>query len=204
MAELVLVHGLWYGPAAMSLLARRLRGAGHVCHRFGYPSLHRSLARNARELQQFVRQRACDQVHLIGHSLGGLVILSMLDEYKDLPPGRVVLLGTPVRGSSVARQMASTRPLRGLVGEARQALETGFEHAPAGRQTGVIAGTLGIGLGLFVKGLRRPHDGTVQCAETMLEGATARLELPVSHTGLVFSRAVAIAIDRFVREGRFS
>ncbi len=45
-------------------------------------------------------------MHWVGHSLGGLVILRMLERDAALPPGRVVLLGTPYGDSHAGRALA--------------------------------------------------------------------------------------------------
>lgn len=196
--NVVLVHGLWYGPVAMGLLARRLGRAGLACHRFGYPTLRRPLPVNARTLFAFSRETGGESLDFVGHSLGGLVILRMLDEFgARLPPGRVVLLGTPVAGSAVSRKLAANRLLRPLVGQAAGALDRGFAHAPPGRETGVIAGTGGFGAGVLLGGLQRPHDGTVSVAECRLEGAT-HMTLPVTHTGLVVAPSVARKVSEFL------
>ena len=183
-------------------MARRLERGGFRTDTFGYPTMRRSLRANAAALRAFVAERALEQVDLVGHSLGGLVILRMLDEFADLPPGRVVLLGSPVQGSAVGRRVADRRLLRPLVGQAKTALEKGFSHAPAGRETGVIAGSRSVGVGRLFGPLQRPNDGTVAVAECRLKGARECV-LPVTHTGLVTAPRVARAVDRFLREGAF-
>lgn len=203
MSEVVLVHGLYYGPVSMKLLARRLRRDGYRCRTFGYPTVRASLPSNARRLRKYLDTIETDTLHLVGHSLGGLVILRMLDEYGDLPPGRVVLLGSSVKGSGVAARAGAIRLTRPFIGEAAKWLKQGFDRLPPDREIGVIAGTRGLGLGRFVPGLEEPSDGTVSLAETELPGATDRLELRVSHTGLVFSLAVARAVSRFLATGAF-
>lgn len=199
----VLVHGLWYGPVSLALMARRLEARGFATHSFGYPTLGQSLAENARALYAFARERSDETLDFVGHSLGGLVILRMLDEWSGLPPGRVVLLGSPVRGSATASKIVQMPLTRPFVGKARTALAYGFAHAPAGRETGVIAGTRGVGLGRVFERLDPPHDGTIAVAETHLPGAADALELDVSHTGLVLSREVVESVERFLRRGRF-
>lgn len=203
MTDVVLVHGLYYGPVSMQLLARRLRRQGYRCRTFGYPTVRGSLPENARRLRKFLDGIQTDTLHLVGHSLGGLVILRMLDEFGDLPPGRVVLLGSSVKGSGVAAMAGEMTLTRPFIGEAAKWLKQGFDRAPADRETGVIAGTRGFGLGRIVPGLEDPGDGTVALAETELPGAAARIELPVSHTGLVLSAAVARAVGRFLATGSF-
>lgn len=186
----------------MALVGRRLERAGFRTHGFGYPTMRRSLRANTEALHEFIADLSLDQVDLVGHSLGGLVILRMLDEYADLPPGRVVLLGSPVHGSAVGRRVADRRVFRPLVGQARMALEKGFSHAPPGRETGVIAGSRSMGVGRIVGGLSGPNDGTVSVAECRLEGASECI-LPVTHTGLVTAPSVSRAVAKFLTTGHF-
>ena len=199
----VLVHGLWYGPVSLALMARRLEAHGFAVRSFSYPTLGQTLASNARALFDFARDVPAQTLHLVGHSLGGLVILRMLDEWRGLPPGRVVLLGSPVQGSKTATRIVRMKLTRPIIGRARTALEYGFSHAPAGRETGVVAGTRPVGLGRVFERLDSPHDGTIAVSETRLPGATDTIELPVSHTGLVLSGEVVAAVECFLRRGHF-
>src|SRR5690625_2318803 len=105
--RVVLVHGLWWGSFSMKLLGRRLGAAGFNVAQFDYPSTRRSLAANAAALHDFTAGLQAQQLDLVGYSLGGLVVLRMLDEFEDVPPGRVVLLGSPVNGSAVAGKARS-------------------------------------------------------------------------------------------------
>jgi pimeloyl-ACP methyl ester carboxylesterase len=200
----VLVHGLWYGPVSLALMARRLESRGFKTRSFSYPTLGRGLAGNARALFDYARDLQHETLDFVGHSLGGLVILRMLDEWAGLAPGRVVLLGSPVRGSATASKIVQMPLTRPFVGKARTALAYGFAQAPVDRDTGVIAGTRSVGLGQVFERLDPPHDGTIAVAETALPGAADQLELPVSHTGLVLSASVVDAIEQFLRHGRFA
>jgi len=199
---IVLIHGLWYGPISLGMLGRRLhRSGGWTVHRFGYPTIRHALDTNARKLREFI---GSGPAHLVGHSLGGLVALRMLERFgTDLPPARLVLLGSPVNGSAVARRLARLPALGRLVGRSAGPLDAGVQHVPPGWEVGVIAGTRSLGAGRLIQRLPEPHDGTITEIETRLDGETDRLLLPVSHTGLVLSPTVADAIDRFLRTGRF-
>lgn len=203
MADVVLVHGLYYGSVSVQLLAQRLRRQGYRCRIFSYPTVHGSLPVNARNLRKFLDGIRTDTLHLVGHSLGGLVILRMLDEFGDLPPGRGVLLGSSVNGSAVAAKAGEMRLTRPLIGDAAKWLKAGFHRVPADRDIGVIAGTREFGMGRFLPGFEGPGDGTVALAETELPGAADRLELPVTHTGLILSAEVARATGRFLETGKF-
>ena len=203
MRNVVLVHGLWYGQLGLTLLRRRLVRAGFDCHGFSYPTLRRPMATNARALYEFARRFDSGPLDFVGHSLGGLLILRMLDEFGGLPSGRVVLLGSPVRGSAVASEATGWPLIRPLVGQAKTALEYGYSAAPTDRQTGIVMGTGHVGVGRLFRNLDSPSDGVVAVDECRLEGATDELILPVTHTGLVTSRQAADAVARFLDTGRF-
>ena len=105
----VLVHGIWMSSLELVLLARRLRRCGYRTLRFHYRSLRRTVRQNAAHLARRVQQLPAGQIHLVGHSLGGLVVLQALQDHPDLVTGGVVLLGSPVGGSAVARRIHGRR-----------------------------------------------------------------------------------------------
>ena len=72
------------------------------------------------------------------------------------------------------------------------------------RELGVIAGTTPVGLGLVAGGFDGPNDGTVQVAETLLEGRTAMVTLPVAHVGMGLSKEVAHQAGTFLTTGQFA
>ena len=202
-SEVILVHGLWYGSWALRALSRRLRRDGFNIRHFAYPATSAALGDHAGKLYEFARTTKADKLHFLGHSLGGLVILRMLSETPALPPGRVVLLGCPLGGSVVARRMRNVPGSGKLLGEARSTLEAGYSRLPTDRETGLIAGSMGLGLGFFVGGTGGPGDGTVSLHETSNHGLQDRMVLPVSHTGLLYSAKVASYAANFLETGRF-
>jgi hypothetical protein len=115
-----------------------------------------------------------------------------------------VLLGSPLNGSAVARKAARVPGSAKLLGEARTVLERGFASLPPGPEVGMIAGSRSLGLGWVVGGTGGTGDGTVAVGETRLEGLQDHLVLPVTHTGLLFSRKVARRVNCFLRSGSFS
>lgn len=200
-SALVLVHGLWYRALGLRPLAKQLQRRGYPAYLFDYPSVHGRLHAHVDALRHFILSHASTPLHLVGHSLGGLVILRLLNEYAELPVQRVVLLGSPVRGSRVARRLQRQRWGRWLVGGSAELLSAGV-RAPSQYVIGTIAGDRNIGLGRVFDHFDS-GDGTVALNETELSGAADRVILPVSHTGMVFSKAVVQQIDHFLRWGRF-
>jgi pimeloyl-ACP methyl ester carboxylesterase len=201
--EVILVHGLWFGSWAMARLAKKLRAEGFEVRRFSYASTAGGLSAHAAELRDFALKSRPGQLHFAGHSLGGLVILRMLRETDGLPPGRVVLIGSPLDGSVIALRSRKVPGARKLLGKIRSTLEWGYEHLPGDRESGMIAGSKSIGLGVLFGGAGKPSDGTVGVRETRSEGLKDHLVLPVTHTGMLFSAEVARQAAHFLKNGGF-
>lgn len=202
-AEVILVHGLWFGSWAMARLARKLQAAGFTVRRFAYPSTAGQLDAHSRQLLEFAWQSGSERLHFVGHSLGGLVCLHLLNENPGLPPGRVVLLGSPLDGSAIARRSHRIPGGEKLLGQVKTALENGYGQLPPGRETGMIAGTRAIGLGTLLGGAGTPGDGTVAVAETRTTGLKDHLLMPVTHTGMLYSAEVARQTACFLQTGSF-
>ncbi|MEM9057718.1 MAG: alpha/beta hydrolase, partial [Pseudomonadota bacterium] len=203
--QVVLVHGLWMTGRESVVLRRRLEQHGFAVHQFSYRSVAADMAENASRLNAFAQAVEGDVVHYVGHSLGGLVILRMLADFPDQRPGRVTLLGSPLQGSEVAERLATWPFGERVLGKsiAEEVLAAPERTWDGSRDLGIIAGNRALGMGRVVKALKRPNDGTVAVAETRLPGARAHRVLPVSHSSLLFSTAVADHAAEFLREGRF-
>ncbi len=123
-----------------------------------------------------------------------------------MAPGRVLLMGSPATGSRAAQGFAGWKLGKTLMGRTVcEALLRAHERQwNQPRELGVIAGSRNIGLGRLVNTHKAPSDGTVYVDETRIAGAKEHLTLPVSHTGLPFSAAVARETAAFLNGGRFT
>jgi len=202
---IVYVHGLWLKGHEAAWLRRRLaRDLGAETHAFSYSSVSAGAA-NALKLAQFLAQIPADTLHLVGHSLGGLVILKLFEIAPPTAMGRIVLLGSPVCGSRVAQRLADLpygRKILGLTVD-DELLTPRPRRWQAACDLGVIAGDVGLGLGRLVGRFAEPNDGTVAVSETYLEGAADHWVGRASHSGMLFSAAVARQAAAFLRSGRF-
>ncbi len=186
------------------MLRDRLRSAGFAPESFHYRSMHVSLRDAAEALAARIRPLG-DVVHVVAHSLGGLVTCEAFAAQANLPAGRAVLLGAPVRGARAARAVAASWYGAAMLGPLAVA-ELARERDCAWhslREVGVIAGTRAVGIGRMFADLPVPNDGTVCLDETVLPGASAHLVLDVSHTGMLLSSAVAAATVKFLQAGSF-
>lgn len=205
---LVYVHGLWQSGGEARWLRRRLaQDLGAQAAAFSYASITADVTTNAAALGEFLGATRADTLHLVGHSLGGLVILKLfeLGLRPDLPPGRIVLLGPPLRGSRAARNLARLPFGKKILGSGIQeeGLAVRDRCWSRRRELGVIAGDLALGVGRLFGKLGAPSDGTVTVEETRIEGAADSVVLHVSHTGMLLSSRVARQAGVFLRTGRF-
>jgi pimeloyl-ACP methyl ester carboxylesterase len=134
-------------------------------------------ARAAAEITEALAEtlhKAGPQVHVVGHSLGGIIALDTFLTHADLPPGRLVLMGAPVRGARAAQALARHPIGQAILGPlALEELATPRERNwSLPREVGLIAGSRSIGLGRFLADLPEPNDGTV-AVDDRLPGAGA-------------------------------
>ena len=201
---IVLVHGIWMHGVAMQFIARLLERHGYRTHRVSYDFLRASPAENAEALWREIRALGEERVHLVGHSLGGIVVLHLLHARPELDVGRVVLLGSPVLGSGVARRVHESPLLRPLLGRSVESGLLGGAPGHDGRvPLGVITGNGRFGLSALLYPSEEAGDGVVAESETLLDNVTERISLPRTHSSMIFSRLCAEHVARFIRTGTF-
>lgn len=200
----VLVHGLWTNRHVMSWLGARFRRAGFGVASLTYPSMRHDLARNAARLAEFVERVPADSVHIVAHSLGGLVTLAYLMRERPQRVRRVVLLGSPIQGCEVGRRIASRGAMRPFLGATARLWAAPTPLLADERyEIGTIAGTVPVGLGrLFVK-LDEPSDGVVRPQEARYPRERDHVDLDLAHSQMLVSPAVAKQTIAFLRTGRF-
>lgn len=200
---------------AESFVLRRLLAAhGWALRVFPYSSLAEPMQRVAGRCARHAAQLAARTqlpVHLLGHSLGGLVIYrafetGLLDAQQfNADTCRVVFMGSPVCGSQCARVLAGSPAARLLGTAGARDLQQGLPAQwPFAARLGIIAGNAPYGLGRLLTRLDGPNDGAVAVSETRIEGAADQCVLPVSHTGMLLSAQVARQVDAFLGQGRFN
>ncbi|MBL8263284.1 MAG: alpha/beta fold hydrolase [Xanthomonadaceae bacterium] len=201
-ADVLLVHGIWNARHWLAPFAARLRRHGMVPKLFGYASVVAGPEAGAERLIDLLSRRPTPL--LVGHSLGGLVILEALRRAPDLPVDRVVCLGSPLNGSAVAAALGERRGLSWALGRSRDLLVRGCPPWTGRAEVGVVAGDHARGVGGLFTRMDGPSDGTVALSETRLPGIADHCVVPASHTGLVLSDEAARRAANFLRHGRFS
>lgn len=206
----MLLHGVWSHGAGLLIPKLHLeREYEFDVHLFNYRSVSRTLDENAEALHAFIVEHDLSESHLVGHSLGGVVLLRMLTHHPRAVSGRVVCLGTPVKGSRAAQVLSMNDWGDAVLG---RSLKTGVTSNSASEwahdvvadyDVGMIAGDAPYGVGHLITDFDGPSDGTVAVAETELDGRADHIVMPLSHNGLVRSRRAADQVAAFLKRGEF-
>lgn len=190
----MLLHGLALSPTLMWPLATRLRRRGWNVRRIGYQSTSHDLAATIPLIRN--RLEALAPLHIVGHSLGGVIGAALLRAEDDPAIGRVVQLGSPNLGSPQADRAMRIAPVRWYYGPVLSDLRP-HEDAPRPEaRIGAIVGTI------------RPNlaggqgDGVVRI-ESAVAGAGAHVIVRHMHTMLPFSAEVAEHAHEFLTTGQF-
>ena len=142
-------------------------------------------------------------IHLVGHSLGGLVILRCLRNHGERRIGRIVLMGTPVRACMAGRRLENLAAGERLLGASRDIWRSLPDVYRPRCELGVIAGSRPWGLGRMLMRLPGTNDGVVRLEETEVAGMRDRIVLPLSHSGMLVSARVAREVAVFLERGAF-
>ena len=186
-------------PGIFFYLRSSLQHEGYSVHLFQYASIKKPLDVNVQALSSFIKSIDAEQIDFVAHSLGGLLLLHYFMQANDPRLHKVVLMGTPLRGSAIARICAQIPLLRPLLGYSCEVLQRGIEQWSAPKKTIMIAGTRRWGVGRMFFVLKGANDGTVAVEETRHPRLAAHYAISESHTSMLYSRTVMRIILDFLK-----
>ena len=140
----IVLHGLNRSRRSMDKLCTHLREkGGYTVFNVTYPSTRRSIDDHAQSLGRIVENLdGIDEINLVGHSLGNIVIRRWLFDQIDPATGRfrdarlkrLVMLGPPNHGSSIAAAFGENRAFGAVEGASGR--ELGVDWAESRAQAG--------------------------------------------------------------------
>ncbi|MCG8097232.1 MAG: alpha/beta fold hydrolase [Candidatus Thiodiazotropha endolucinida] len=204
----VLLHGLGRNKTSMWLLASRLENAGYYVKRVEYSSLDHDPDEILQDISSQINQccqKHTHSVHFVGHSLGGLMVRAYLQYNKVDKLGRVVLLGTPNKGTEAADHFSNSW-LMEILGPTAKALGTGQNSFPNSLKApyypvGIIAGQIKSRLNDPV--IPGKDDGLVSIEATKIDGMTDFIIIETGHSSMRYNSEVAEQTIEFIKNGMF-
>ncbi|WP_448875096.1 alpha/beta hydrolase [Desulfobulbus propionicus] len=194
----------------MRSLAGFLANQGYAVLNQGYASRSAPIERLAQETLPpafaALVGRGVETIHVVTHSMGGILLRCYLAEHQPPWLGRVVMLSPPNQGSELVDRLRRFAWFRVLFGPAGCQLGTGKEALPirlgaVDFPLGIIIGNRpAIGLSRFFPG---PNDGKVSVQRARIDGMSDFLVLPCGHSLIMRKRPVKQQVLRFLRTGRF-
>ena len=205
--SIVFAHGAVVNGWEMALLRHRLRQLGYRTRQFHYHSMLRGLDDNALRLKEFIRETEGDTVHVVGHSMGGVLIRQVFEQMPDPRPGRLIAIGSPFIDCWIGHRVSGLHD-RGycLLGKTvhDHILRPRDRTWRGMRELGVIAGTYPLGIGAVFHDLPRSSDGVVLLEETGLLDTTDHVTYRLNHFGMLLSKRCCAQIARFLATGAFA
>lgn len=200
----LLLHGAWMNPVVMAYLAHVLRGEGFAAHALGYRTIRDPLDAHLTRVAKRMAQLDATRVHLVGHSLGGVIVMRYLQRFADPRVERAVLIGSPVAGCRAAASFAEHAGGELMMGQSLAVWRQPVDVSVDSRfEVGAIAGTRPLGLGAVVMRLPTPNDGVVCVDETRFPALRDHIEFPIGHTLMLVSPRVARQTASFLKTGAF-
>jgi triacylglycerol lipase len=207
--KIFLLHGYGCPKLVMNKLEKRLRKANFTTENFGYSSMIDHLDSLGIYLYRRVKTSGIDTVSFVTHSMGGLIVRSML-QYANQDANfpkifRIVMLAPPNTGAEIAN-FWSAKSLRWLTGPNVRLMRTDSNSyarrlpLPINTELAIIAGQRGhkIGYNPFIKG---DNDGLLTPARTRLGIEKIALTLKIDHTFIVVQNKVCRLVVEFMRTG---
>ena len=204
----ILLHGLGRGKSIMTPMKEHLEKEGFAVSVVDYQSIGRipeDILKDVAEQIKAFRSDTNQTVHFVGHSLGGLLIRAYLDSVKLKTLGRVVLIGSPSKGTPFVDRFHDAWWLK-LVGPAAVSLGTDDKSFPNSLHppyypVGIIAGiSTIINNEDYIPG---EDDGIVPVESTKIVGMTDFILVNVSHSSLPKNETVMRQTIEFLKHGNF-
>lgn len=194
----VLLHGLGAPRISMRALGVAARRRGFAYRNMGYPSLRGRIQEHALRLSHVLDELAAtpniEVVHLVTHSMGGIVARVSLASRHIPKLGRMVMMAPPNAGSHVARLIAPNlgwlcKPLRQLSDQPSSYVNCLDDFRTLNNiQFGIIAAA---------------YDAVVSPNSVRLEGQADHAVVNCRHGTLPWNQEAVELAFNFLEYGRF-
>lgn len=199
---IILLHGMGRTRASMLILRQRLKNAGYRVLNFPYNPARKSLDEISEEFIAFIKSRVAPaRYHLIGHSLGNVIIRNAFKLGYPDGLGRIVMLAPPNHPSHLAKKLKTNPVYTWITGDSGQKVSAAafYRQLPIPTvEFGVIAGDRGPRLNFS-----EPNDSVVRVQATKLAGMSDFIVVHHLHSFIMNSQDTADYCLLFLRTGHF-
>lgn len=202
----IALHGILRSSQVWCDMEQEMKPDGVTFVRIDYPSTQKPIDEFAVQLQSVIHSlEGIDEIHIVAHSLGGLVVRKWCQDYSDPRVKRLVMIGTPNCGAELADMLQKNWIFRGVFGPSGQQLVSnpeGFisQLARPTMEFAVIAGAQGTpdGYNPLIPG---DDDGIVTLKSALLPGAVDSITVRGLHSFQPWNPEVIAATRRYLKTG---
>jgi triacylglycerol lipase len=207
--HVILLHGLARSSLSMGKMEKALIAEGYKVSNIGYPSRKYPIEELAHRVRQQILQLTDDQdtLHIVAHSLGGILIRYIQKQEPLENLGKVIMLAPPNQGSEVVDKFGKWRLFRWINGPAGSQLgtdEDGFlkKLGPVDFELGILTGDRSINLILSCM-IEGKDDGKVSVENAKAEGMDDFMVLHTAHPFIMKNKNAIQQSIHFLQSGQF-
>ena len=199
---IIILHGLGMSSLSLKYIGTQIHKSGMDVIYIDYPSKKRSIDELVEGILEDISKLSLEQydcVHLLGHSLGGVIARMLVHEDYFNNHTKIIALGAPNRGSSLALWLQKYKFFRWYFGPAflELAYHSNFiKKLPLLPKNYYLITGRKSSISPFGWWFNEPSDGTVAISESLLDTLDKKnyFEFNVSHTSMLFSKKIVQCI----------
>ncbi|MCH9844879.1 MAG: hypothetical protein K0U39_05155 [Alphaproteobacteria bacterium] len=212
----VFLHGLAQRAESMQYLANYVENVGFQVQNIIYDSKASKIENLVEAVENGVglcQLNDASTIHLVGHSLGAILIRQYVSQASVNNIGKLVLIAPPNRGTRLVNLLdgdeESAAEKYGVafleLGQGKEYFVNNIPAVGVG-STGIIAGSgkstkNDYFFSMFIKGV---DDGRVSVQSTRLKGVKHHITVPYSHHDIIYASDVHEQVLHFLMNGKFA
>ncbi|WP_411954585.1 esterase/lipase family protein [Alkalibacillus sp. S2W] len=210
--KVILIHGFFRSDRDMQDMSNYLKRENYECYTPNLPLTFNEfdvIVSQVEDLLEAIVKTGLspgEEIHLVGHSTGGLVIRKLLTDTNYLDAiGRCVLIGTPNRGSQLADLASKIRGYVNIFKTVKSLRKEYLDNIEFQNETGIDIGAIAgnkskLGFDPLISG---ENDGFVEVDSVYFPGLRDFKVLPLTHRTIHHDVETFQQVQQFLETGQF-